>query len=194
MEQEILSQLKESIETKENVAVEQIQTIAEIAKTVIDSLKKGGKVILFGNGGSAADAQHIAAELVNRFEFDRKVLPALALTTNTSVITSIANDYDYDLIFSRQVELWAEDKDVVIAISTSGSSPNILKAVETANDKGAFTVGFTGQNGGALCDNTKLCLKIPSSSTPRIQEAHICVGHIICSLVEKNLFGNADAK
>lgn len=185
--------LKDAIEVKEKMISGLIPQVIETVNLIIDSLKSGGKVILFGNGGSAADAQHIAAELVSKFEKDRAPLAGLALTTNTSVLSSIGNDYGYEHIFSRQVELWAQEKDVVVAISTSGTSPNIIKAIEAANKKDIKTVGMTGANGDTLCSMTQICIKVPSTSTPRIQEAHITIGHIISYLVEKNMFPDSDA-
>ena len=140
-------------------------------------------------GGSAADAQHIATELVGRFKLERTALPAIALTTNTSTLTAVANDYDYNAVFSRQVEALAGDKDVFVAITTSGTSHNILKAVESAHSKGAFVIGLTGGDSGKLKDAADLTIIVPSSDTQRIQEAHITIGHIICHLVEEGLFG-----
>lgn len=192
MENLIREQVEESIKVKEQVLPDLIPEIVDATQAVINTLKAGGKVILFGNGGSAADAQHIAAELVNKLKKDRPSLAAMALTTDTSILTSIGNDYNFESIFSRQIALWAEKKDIAIAISTSGSSANILKAVETANNKGTTTIGLTGANGEKLCQLVKICLKVPSTSTPRIQEAHITIGHIICSLVEESLFGEGD--
>ncbi|ODS31620.1 MAG: phosphoheptose isomerase [Candidatus Scalindua rubra] len=141
-----------------------------------------------GNGGSAADAQHISGELVGRFKKDRKSLPVLALTTDTSVLTAIANDYGYDLCFEKQIEAFVKNGDVVFGLSTSGNSTNIVNAVILAKKKGAKTIGFTGKDGGTLKDFVDICLKVPSSETPRIQECHITVGHILCSILEKELF------
>jgi D-sedoheptulose 7-phosphate isomerase len=163
--------------------------IANISKKIINAYKNKKKVILFGNGGSAADAQHIAAEFVGKFYKDRDSLPALAFHTNTSVVTATANDFGYDLVFERQVASFVENGDIVIGISTSGNSPNVVKGLIKAKEKGAITVGFTGQKPSKVEDITDICLKIPSSDTPRIQEGHITVGHIICYLVEKELFG-----
>jgi D-sedoheptulose 7-phosphate isomerase len=163
--------------------------IANISKKIINAYKNKKKVILFGNGGSAADAQHIAAEFVGKFYKDRDSLPALAFHTNTSVLTATANDFGYDLVFERQVSSFVENGDIVIGISTSGNSPNVIKGLIKAKEKGAITVGFTGQKPSKVGEITDICLKIPSTDTPRIQEGHITVGHIVCYLVEKELFG-----
>lgn len=156
---------------------------------VIKSYKNGNKTLIAGNGGSAADAQHLTGELVSRFYFDRPGLPAIALTTDTSILTAIGNDYGYERIFARQIEANSNKGDVFIGISTSGNSKNILEALKVCKEKEVLTVGMTGETGGimaALCD---YCIKVRSSETPRIQEAHIMVGHIICSLIEESLFG-----
>ncbi|MGC8555054.1 MAG: D-sedoheptulose-7-phosphate isomerase, partial [Candidatus Acidulodesulfobacterium sp.] len=162
----------------------------EISKTIISAYDKGGKVFIAGNGGSAADAQHIAAELVSRFYKERKALAAESLTVNTSNLTAIANDYDFSVVFSRQLEANARKDDVFWGISTSGNSKNILTAINTAKNIGMKIIGFTGGNGGkmagrGMCDHL---IKIPSNDTPRIQENHILIAHIICELVENSLF------
>ena len=190
MQQAILDQLEESIKVKQLVKEKLVSQIAQAARLVIETYRKGGKLVLFGNGGSAADAQHIAAELVGRFEKEREPLPAIALPANASSLTAIANDYGYEFTFARQVEALAHENDIVIAISTSGDSPNLLEAVKAARRKRATTIGLTGSGGGKLKGLANLCIIIPSNSTPRIQEAHITIGHIICSLVEKELFGD----
>ncbi len=177
--------IQDSIRVKESVLAHLTPTIISVAQAISDSIAAGGKLILFGNGGSAGDAQHIAAELLGRFELERQALPAIALTTNTSTLTAIGNDYGYDTIFSRQVEGLANTGDVVIGISTSGNSPNVVEAIRVANKKGAVTVGLTGEKGGLLSDESTHCLKVPSSSTARIQESHIMIGHLLCLLVEK---------
>lgn len=167
---------------------EVIASVEKVAHLCISAFKRGNKLLLAGNGGSAADAQHIAAEFVSRFAFDRPGLPAFALTTDTSVITAIGNDYSYEKLFARQIQAVGSTGDVFFAISTSGRSPNILAGLKEAKSKEITTVGLTGQNGGdmrELCDH---CLCIPSMETPKIQEGHIVVGHIICLLVEKMLF------
>lgn len=185
----IIKEIKENMKVQEMIE-KIVPEIKEAGRIIIDAYKKKKKLILFGNGGSAADAQHIACELVGRFQKERKALPAIALSTNTSSLTAIGNDYGYEETFARQVEAFTQEKDVVIGISTSGNSPNVLKALKVAKEKGAKTIGLSGKDGGKLKDIVDVCLKIPSDSTPRIQEAHITIGHIICSLVEKELFGN----
>ncbi len=188
MEKEIISILDENI----NV-ITQIKNITsvieEISKKIIYAYNNKKKVVLFGNGGSAADAQHIAAEFVGKFYKDRESLPSLAFHTNTSVLTATANDFGYDLVFERQVSSFVEEGDVAIGISTSGNSPNVIKGLIKAKEKGAITVGFTGQKKCKIEEIVDISLKIPSTDTPRIQEGHITVGHIICYLVEKELFG-----
>lgn len=166
-----------------------IDKIEAIAKKIVESYKRGGKLVMFGNGGSASDAQHITGELVNKFYLDRPMLNALALNVNTSIMTAIANDISYDDVFSKQIEHLVDYKDVVIGLSTSGKSKNVIKALQVARNKGALAIGFTGETGGLLKDYTDILVNVPSSITPRIQEAHIVIGHIICELVEKELFG-----
>ncbi|MBD3263586.1 MAG: SIS domain-containing protein [Candidatus Omnitrophica bacterium] len=164
-----------------------LPVIKEICDIFENSLNRGGKIIFMGNGGSAADAQHLAAELVGRFKKDRKALPALALSVNTSILTAVGNDYGFEQIFSRQIESLALPEDVVVAISTSGNSPNILKGVETAKKKKIKTVGFSGKDGGKLAECVDTCLNISSYDTPRVQEIHILAGHLICEVIEKRL-------
>lgn len=187
MENEIISILNEN-----NNVIEEIKKsspiIADISHKIIDAYKNKKKVVLFGNGGSAADAQHIATEFVGKFYKDRESLPALALHTNTSTLTATANDFGYEFVFERQVSSFVEEGDVVIGISTSGNSPNVIKGLKKAREKGATTVGFTGSKHSKIEEISDICLKIPSTDTPRIQEGHITVGHIICYLVEKELF------
>jgi len=185
---EIEQQLQESIDIKKQLLSTQLNVLRNIADVILHAFREKHCVYLMGNGGSAADAQHIAGELIGRFEMNRQPLPALALTTDSSVITAIANDFGYDSCFSRQVEALVKSGDVVIAFTTSGNSKNILNAIEKAKSLGATTVGFTGANGGQLKNAVDICIKIPSLSTPRIQECHITVGHILCSLIEKELF------
>lgn len=163
------------------------EKINESALKIISCIKNNGKVVLFGNGGSAADAQHMAAELIGRFKIDRQSLPAIALTTDTSVITSIANDYDFDEIFSRQCEALVNKNDVVIAISTSGNSSNIIDGVREAKEKNSFVIGLTGSSGGDLKSEVDLLLDVPSNDTGRIQEGHRLIIHSLCQLIEKNL-------
>lgn len=155
----------------------------------IDSLRKGGKILLAGNGGSAADAQHIAGELVSRFAFDRPGLPAMALTTDTSILTAIGNDYGYEKLFARQVQAQGRADDVFIGYSTSGKSPNILNAFEQARRMGIVTIGLTGNHMGAMHDLCDHLLAVPSADTPKIQEGHLVLGHIICGLIEASIFG-----
>lgn len=191
MRETVVKELEESANIKKIIAQNLSDTIVNAAKMIIDAYKTGGKVLLIGNGGSAADAQHIAAELVGRFKLERKGLPAIALTTDTSILTALANDYGYDTVFSRQLETLANDKDILIAITTSGTSPNILKAVEMARSKNITVIGLTGGDGGKLQDVADITIAVPSDSTPRIQESHITIGHIICNLVEKELFNES---
>ena len=162
--------------------------IEALGRTLAESIQEGHKVLFVGNGGSAADAQHLAAEIVGRFEKDRSGLAAIALTTDSSTLTSIANDYGFDSIFSRQVEALGQSGDILVAISTSGNSPNILKAVEAAKTKGLTTIGLLGKTGGELKELVDHPLVVPSDNTARIQEAHILIGHILCQLIEESLF------
>jgi D-sedoheptulose 7-phosphate isomerase len=168
-------------------SIENIPEIIRIIESITKSLKKGNKIILFGNGGSAADAQHIAAELVGRFDYDRKSLPAISLTTDTSVITSIGNDYSFEKIFSRQCESLVNKGDVVVGISTSGNSINVKNGLLVSKRKGAKTVGFLGHRGGHIKNIVDIPLIVNSNSTPRIQEVHRTTAHIICEMVEKNI-------
>ena len=168
-------------------SIENIPEIIRIIESITKSLKKGNKIILFGNGGSAADAQHIAAELVGRFDYDRKSLPAISLTTDTSVITSIGNDYSFEKIFSRQCESLVNKGDVVVGISTSGNSINVKNGLLVSKRKGAKTVGFLGRKGGHIKNIVDIPLIVNSNSTPRIQEVHRTAAHIICEMVEKNI-------
>ncbi len=184
---EVVSHLQDSAALK-TALIGQKDLIVQIANLLTEAFRKGNKVLLFGNGGSAADAQHIACELSGKFYRHRDSLPAIALTTNTSALTAIANDYDYAEVFSRQVRGLAREGDVAIGISTSGDSPNVIRGLQEARHCGAVTVAFSGQ-GGRLGEEADHVLSVPSTDTPRIQEAHITAGHIICYLVEKELFG-----
>ncbi len=188
--------IEKSIQTKKELLKTRVGVIAQIAKEIINAYKRGNKVIWFGNGGSAADAQHLACELVSRFYLERKALASIALTTNTSELTAIANDYDFDKVFARQVEALANPGDIVIGISTSGNSPNVIKGIKEARRRGTITIAFTGASGGKLKGNGNVdyILTVPSEDTPRIQESHIMIGHIICYLVEKELFGNENER
>ncbi|MFQ5780165.1 MAG: SIS domain-containing protein [Nitrospiria bacterium] len=186
--EEIVRQaIDDSIAVKEGVLRTVVPHIIQAAEWISESYRSDGKLILFGNGGSAGDAQHIAAELVGRFELERRPFPAIALSTNTSTLTAIANDYGYETAFSRQVAAWADPGDVVIGISTSGNSPNVVKGIESARMKKAKTIGLTGEKGGQLESKADLCLKVPSSNTARIQESHILIGHILCLLIERSV-------
>jgi len=179
-----------SIATKQSLlqCQEAVSTIAKVSELLIDALRQGNKVLLFGNGGSAADAQHIAAELVGRFAFDRPALPALALSVNSSCVTAIGNDYGFNQIFSRQLEALARPRDIAIGISTSGNSLNVQNAMSAAKKIGLHTVALTGLTGGSLRNMVDHCICVPSNETPRIQECHILIGHIISELVEREIF------
>lgn len=163
--------------------------LMEISSEIAARFLNGGKLLIFGNGGSAADAQHVAAEFVNRFQMERPPLPAIALTTDSSILTSIGNDYSYEDVFSKQVEALGNEKDILIAISTSGNSPNVIKALRTASKLGIKSVGFTGKNGGKMNGLCDILVKVDSDVTARIQEVHIASFHIICALVDEILFG-----
>jgi len=177
----------ESIQIKEELLHKNIGQIIEIADLIIEALKKNGKAILFGNGGSASDSQHIAAELVGRFKKDRTALAAIALTSNTSVLTSLANDYGYEIVFAKQVEALGQKNDVVIGISTSGKAKNVAAGLRQAKKMDLKTVALTGGDGGEIAKLADVSLIVPSAITARIQEAHITIGHIICELVEEQL-------
>jgi len=183
--EEIRRQLEESARVKRNFSNELVERIAEFAEKSAAALRSGGKLVFFGNGGSAADALHLAAELVVRLRAERKGLAALALTTNPSVLTAAGNDYGFEQIFSRQIESLVSSQDVLVALSTSGNSVNILRSVEAGRARGAYLVAFTGETGGALAGTVDLLLNVPSRDPQRIQEAHITIGHIACSLIEK---------
>lgn len=182
--------IEASIATKQSLlnSADLVSTIAKVSEILVAALKRGNKLMLFGNGGSAADAQHIAAELVGRFAFDRPALRALALSVNSSCLTAIGNDYGFDRVFSRQLEALARSGDVAFGISTSGNSPNVALAMSTARSMGLHTVALTGRTGGNLLKNVDHCICVPSEETPRIQECHILIGHIISELVEREIF------
>jgi D-sedoheptulose 7-phosphate isomerase len=171
-----------------------VELLAEIARRIVASLRSGGKVLICGNGGSAADAQHLAAELVGKFYLVRAPLPAVSLTTNTSSITAVGNDFSFDDIFVKQMRGLGRTGDVAIGISTSGNSENVIRALDAAREDGLVTVAFTGQKGGRIGDHADLCLRIPSDDTPRIQEGHITAGHIVCELVEAAMFAKEQAE
>lgn len=182
--------IQASIATKERLlrSDDVVSLIAQVSGLLVDVFKRGNKVFLFGNGGSAADAQHIAAEFVGRFAFDRPALPALALSVNSSCVTAIGNDYGFDLVFSRQIEALARPGDMSIGISTSGNSQNVIHALSVARKMGLSTIALTGCTGGKLKDVAEYCICAPSNDTPRIQECHILIGHIISQLVEMTIF------
>jgi len=187
---DIRRQLLASAALKQQLADEQVEEIAQAAQLLIQCLRAGNRILLCGNGGSAADAQHLATELVSRFLLERAALPAIALTTNSSSLTAIANDYTFADVFARQVEAFGRTGDVLIGISTSGNSENVLRALQTAGAKGLQTLALTGAGGGKLAAIADQLIAIPSDDVPRIQEAHIAIGHILCDWVEKSLFAN----
>jgi D-sedoheptulose 7-phosphate isomerase len=188
----IRDQVLESLRTKQRILDDNslLEDIRRAAQTLVDAYRAGNKTLLAGNGGSAADAQHIAGEFVSRFYFDRPGLPSIALTTDTSILTAIGNDYGYRNLFARQVQAQGAKGDVFIGISTSGNSPNILDALAVCKEKGIASIGLTGQGGGAMAGLCDICLRVPSDETPRIQESHILIGHILCCLVEQEIFGH----
>lgn len=188
--------IKSSIDVKERILNDAnlLLKINEAAELIVKTYKQGGRVFFCGNGGSAADAQHLAAELSGRFYFDRPPLAAEALHVNTSYITAVANDYAYDVIFSREVDAFCKEGDVLVGISTSGNSANVLKAFETAKEKGVLTIAMTGESGGKMASISDILINIPSNDTPRIQESHITIGHIICQIVEEELFQSFKTK
>jgi D-sedoheptulose 7-phosphate isomerase len=179
----------ESIELKKAFFLDNEQLIAQVAREICSSLDRGNKVLLFGNGGSAADAQHIAAEWIGRFKKDRRAIPAIALTTDTSILTAVGNDYGFDQIFTRQIHALGRKGDVAIALSTSGNSPNVILAADAAREMELITVGLTGRDGGKLGAKVQYHLNVPHALSARIQEVHIMVGHILCELVENNVEG-----
>ena len=186
---EIRRLFAESARARDVFLEENAEALERTIDLVVEALAAGRKILLFGNGGSAADAQHIAAELVGRFARERRALPALALTTDTSALTAIANDYGYEQVFARQVQALGEGGDVALAISTSGRSPSVLRAVEACRERGVRTVGLTGGDGGPLASMVEVCLRVSvSTHSARIQETHILAGHVICELVDRRLF------
>jgi len=192
MKNYIKNQVQLSFETKQAIYKnnELLDSIENVSKLCVELYKNNKKTILAGNGGSAADAQHIAAEMVGRYGFDRPSLPSLALTTDTSALTAIGNDYGYDKVFSRQLEGMGQEGDLFIGISTSGNSENIINAFKSAKEKNITTVALTGRDGGEMAIIADIALIVPSESTPRIQESHILIGHIICDIIEKEIFGD----
>ena len=183
--QQIRDELRESARLKESFTQELLEKIARCAEACAAAIQDGRKIIFFGNGGSAADAQHLAAELVVRLERNRPGLPAISLATNASVLTAAGNDFGFERIFSRQIESLACERDVLVALSTSGNSPNVLHGIDAGRAKRAFITAFTGENGGKLADKVDLLLNVPSQNAQRIQEAHITIGHIVCRLIEQ---------
>lgn len=188
---EIRRQLEESCRVKQNFSEALLARVEQLAEQAAAALGRGNKVVLFGNGGSAADAQHLAAELVVRLRADRPGLPALALTTNPSVLTAASNDYGFEQVFARQIESLVAPGDVLIALSTSGNSPNVVRGLEAGERRGAYRVALTGETGGAVADKADLLINVPSRDSQRIQEAHITIGHIVCSLIEQMHFGKS---
>jgi D-sedoheptulose 7-phosphate isomerase len=188
----ITTSIQESLKVKQALLADSdtLSLIANVSKQFVSALSQGRKILLFGNGGSAADAQHIAAEFVGRFQMERTPLPALALTTNTSALTGIGNDYGYENVFARQIEALGVEGDIAVGFSTSGKSPNVLKALATAKAKGLVTIALTGTDGKRLKEVTHYCICVPADSTPRIQEAHILIGHILSQIAEMELFHN----
>lgn len=188
------AQFEESSRTLDAMKADSLlrTALSHAAQSCIDCLRSGGKILLAGNGGSAADSQHIAGELVSRFAYDRPGLAAVALTTDSSILTAIGNDYGYEQLFARQVEAVGNAGDVFVGLSTSGRSPNILKALQAARAKGLVTVGLTGRGGGRMPEFCDHCLRTPSDDTPRIQEGHITIGHTVCWLIEREVFPRVD--
>jgi D-sedoheptulose 7-phosphate isomerase len=192
MQNIIIDQIKQSFNLKQKLleSAPLLEAIEKSSLAIISAFRGKKKLLLAGNGGSAADAQHIAAELVNRFGFDRPGLNAIALTTDTSILTSVGNDSGFDKIFARQADAFGNEGDVFIALSTSGNSANLIEALKTCRAKKILTIGLTGSTGGEMADLCDICIKIPSDNTPRLQEVHIMIAHIICSIVEEELFGS----
>ena len=187
----IIDKINQTLRVKQNILEDDklIKKIDEITRVIINAYRENKKVVLFGNGGSAADAQHLACELVGKFYLERKALASIALTTNTSELTAIANDYNFNRVFARQVEALVNQGDIVAGITTSGNSLNVIEGIKEAKLRGAVTIGFTGASGGKLKENVDYLLAVPSEDTPTVQESHIMIGHIVCYLVEKKLFG-----
>ena len=185
-------QIDESCEVAQ-LSQELLSKICLLSERTVEAIKSGRCVFFCGNGGSAADAQHLAAEFVGRFRLERLPLPSMALTTNTSLLTAIANDYGFDQVFSRQVHAFAKPSDILFGISTSGNSPNVVRAIQEARTLGVYTVGLTGRSGGKLKECADVLLNVPSDQTPRIQESHILLGHIYCDLVERLYLGSSES-
>jgi D-sedoheptulose 7-phosphate isomerase len=188
MKQAIQNIFNESIAVKQKTLQNNCDRMAQAVKVILRCLQRGGKVILFGNGGSAADSQHVAAELIGRLQKERKSIPAIALTTDTSILTALSNDYSFDIVFSRQIQGLGSKRDVALGLSTSGNSKNVIEGLKTAKKMGMATISLTGNKGGKMASLADINLIVPSTNTARIQEAHICMVHAICELVE-NYFG-----
>lgn len=186
MQETIRKIFNDSIEVKRQALERNSKQLEDAARMIVRSLQKGGKVVLFGNGGSAADSQHIAAEFIGRFQKERKSLAAIALSTDTSIITALGNDYSFDIIFSRQIEGLGQTQDVAIGLSTSGNSKNVIEALKAAKKIGMATISLTGNDGGQIAKLTDISIVVPAKNTARVQESHICMAHIICELVEEN--------
>jgi len=187
MRESIEKLIKEDIDVKKRLLKNQLDNIAELARVMTATIKSGNKILLFGNGGSAADSMHIAAELVGRFKKERSAVPVIALSANTSILTALGNDYGFDSIFERQIEAFAEKGDMAIGISTSGKSKNVIRGISKASKLGLKTAALTGNKIGELSKIADLCIRVPSDNTPRVQEAHITIGHIVCELIEDAL-------
>ncbi len=185
----VVSAFKESSEIKMKFAQQYKEKILEVGKEIVSAIERGNKVLLFGNGGSAADAQHIAAEIVGRFRRERRGLPAIALTTDTSILTAVGNDYGFETVFERQIEALCNPGDVAIGITTSGNSENVIRALKRANEIGAVTVAFTGGSGGRVVEIVQHSFIVPSHETPRIQECHITLGHVLCEILDELICG-----
>ncbi len=192
LEQIITEHIRKSISVKESILSSPavMTSIKDAATATVDAYKKGRKTLIAGNGGSAADAQHIAGEFVSRFYFDRPGIPSIALSTDTSIITAIGNDYGFDRLFERQVHAQGTEGDIFIGLTTSGNSENIVRALHACKEKGIKSIILTGRSGGKTSNLCDICIKVPSEETPRIQESHILIAHIICCIVEEELFGN----
>ncbi len=188
VEEEIVSFFKESGEIKEQFVRESLTSLTAVIRVIVKALEAGNKILLFGNGGSAADAQHIAADFVNRISMERPPLPALSLVTDASILTSISNDYSFSEVFAKQIKALGKAGDIAVGISTSGDSANVVRAFEVAREIGITTVALTGSGGGKIAETADHALVVPSSKTPRVQEAHITIGHVICEMVERLLF------
>lgn len=189
MRKTIEAELKESIETKNQVLKTLVPQIEKAARVMIDALKAGNKILFFGNGGSAADSQHLAAELIGRYRKDRKSLPAISLTTDTSIVTALSNDYGFETVFARQIEGLAKPGDIAFGISTSGNSRNVIEGLEKAKEMRCKTIGLLGCDGGRIAEVSDVSIIVPCRATPRIQESHITIGHILCRLIEQEIFG-----